>query len=419
MSCSRRDVVRWLGGGIGAFAAAPGWGKLVRSPDARAVLQVAHKAGRAAGYSALAGGLEGDDVICIGFSDLDFRTPMQRDTIFRIASITKLVTAAAAMILVDEGRVRLEDPIDRWIPELANRRVVRSLSSPLGDSVPARRRITVHDLLTLQMGLGAVFTDVSSSPVLQRFSKLGISPGANLFPGTEAEFLERLSTLPLAFHPGERWLYHTGLEVAGILVGRASGQGFSEFCRERILEPLGMTDTGFWVPASKQSRVAKVYARASNGKLELQERPFAGTLERPPLMASGGGGLVSTVDDLARFARMILRDGLAGSRRILASSSVRAMRSDQIGVSVKSRSPFYPGFWSAYGWGLGGAVSVRDDYISRRGRFGWWGGTGTTLFMDPQGSRVAVLLSQQMMSAPDDSDVSLAFLRAVFSGSAR
>jgi CubicO group peptidase (beta-lactamase class C family) len=366
----------------------------------------------APGYSAFLSRRDRHRSFVAGVQDFQSRVPMSPDTIFRVASITKPVVAAAAMILVDEGRLDLHGPIDRWIPELADRKVVRSLSGAVDDVVPASRRITLHDLLTMQMGLGAIFVPPGSSALVQKFADLGVAPGPGLFSGTSQSFLDRLASLPLAYHPGERWLYHTGMDVAGILVARVAGTSLSHFLEERLTGPLGMTDTGFFIPAAKAHRLATLYGQDPDGR--LQPDLTASDMLRPPAMESGGGGLVSTASDFGRFGRMLLDDGKVGDRHVLSSRSVRLMLSDQVSPAVKEASPFFPGFWDGFGWGLGLAVSRRPDSISMPGRAGWWGGTGTTLFVDPHSATVAVLLSQSMMTKPDDTAVSNEFLEAAF-----
>jgi CubicO group peptidase (beta-lactamase class C family) len=369
----------------------------------------------AAGYSAFLRRGDRQRVLATGVQDLRSQVPMEPDTIFRVASITKPVISAAAMILVDEGRIGLHSPIDRWIPELANRHVVRSLDGPIDDLVPASRRITLHDLLTMQMGLGAMFVPTGGSALFQKFTDLGVAPGPAQFNGSAQEFLDRLSSLPLAYHPGERWLYHTGMEVAGILVSRIAGMPLSEFLGERLTGPLGMADTAFHVPAAKSHRLATLYRQGADGKLHADDAP--NELSGPPAMESGGGGLVSTALDFGRFGQMLLEDGRAGRHQILSPRSVHMMRSDQVTAAVKAASPFFPEFWDGFGWGLGLAVSTRPDAISKPGRVGWWGGTGTTLFLDPHSGTIAVLLSQSMMRSPDDTAVSNSFLQAAFSPS--
>jgi len=183
--------------------------------------------------------------------------PMRRDSLFRVASMTKPVTAAAVMMLVEDGILALEEPVDRLLPELAQRQVLRRPDGPLEDTVPARRPITVEDLLTFRVGLGLLFAP-SATPILQAVAELGIvgfGPPNPRMPFGPDEWLRRLSTLPLMSQPGEAWRYTTGSDVQGVLVARASGQPLDDFLRERIFEPLGMKDTGFHVPADKRDRL--------------------------------------------------------------------------------------------------------------------------------------------------------------------
>ena len=351
-----------------------------------------------------------------GVQSLETRAPMQRDTVFAVASIGKPITAVSALILVEEGVLGLDEPVDKWLPELADRRVIRSLESDLDDTAPASRPITLRDLLTLRMGLGAVFADPSGSPLLQRMNELQVGPGPKLFGHSADEYMRRLGSLPLVHQPGERWLYHTGLDVAGVLIERASGKSLGEFQRERIFEPLGMADTGFYVPEEKAARLATCYWRNPETKEVEVWNPASGAsfAERPPFEA-GGGGQVSTVDDFLAFGRLLLGKGAYRGRRIISEESVAAMLSDQITPAQKAVSAFFPNFWETHGWGLGIAVITAPDDISPKpGRFGWWGGFGTTFFVDPHTGTVALLFSQRMMGGADDTVMSEDFLKRAF-----
>lgn len=357
------------------------------------------------------------DVHVAGVRDIKSGAPMQRDTIFAVASIGKPITAVAALMLVEEGILDLDEPVDRWLPELANRRVIRSLEADLDDTVPARRPITLKDLLTMRMGLGAVFADAASSPLLKRMAELELAPGPKLFSHPAEEYMRRIGSLPLLHHPGERWLYHTGMDVAGVLIERASGKKLGDFQRERIFEPLGMKDTGFWVPPEKAERLATCYRRKpETGELQVWNPASGSDFLKPPPFEAGGGGHVSTVDDFLAFGRMLLNKGLYADRRILQQSTIAEMLTDQISENVKAASPFFPGFWETHGWGLGVAVITTPDHISPRpGRFGWWGGFGTTFFADPNSDTVALLFTQRMMGGADDTKMSEEFLKLAFS----
>jgi CubicO group peptidase (beta-lactamase class C family) len=208
----------------------------------------------------------------LGMKALGGSDPVQRDTIFRIASMTKPVTAAAAMILVEECKLRLDDPVDGLLPELADRQVLKRLDGPLDDTEPAKRAITLRDLLTLRMGFGMLMVPPDTYPIQTAVDDLQLGQGLHQpsLPPEPDEWIRRLGTLPLMHQPGEKWLYHTGSDVLGVLVARSSGQAFDTFLQERIFEPLGMKDTAFSVPASKLDRLATSYATNSEtGVLEL------------------------------------------------------------------------------------------------------------------------------------------------------
>jgi CubicO group peptidase (beta-lactamase class C family) len=348
-----------------------------------------------------------------GVKDIDSGAPMTRDTVFAVASIGKPITAAAALMLVEDGVLELDGPVERWLPELADARVIRSLDSDLDDTVQAERPITLRDLLTLRFGLGAVFADPAGSPLLQRMAELEVAPGPKLFGHSPDEFMRRIGSLPLVHQPGERWLYHTGLDVAGVLIARASGMSLGEFQRRRIFEPLGMADTGFHAPAE---RLATCYWRnPETGELDVWNPASGSSFAEPPPFEAGGGGHVSTVDDFLAFGRMLLGKGEYRGKRILSAQSVETMLADQITSAQKAASPFFPGFWDTHGWGLGIAVITAPDEISPvPGRFGWWGGFGTTFHADPHSDTVALLFSQRMMSSADDTAMSDEFLRLAF-----
>jgi CubicO group peptidase (beta-lactamase class C family) len=406
---------RVLGAGLAALAAAP---RAAAAPgvDVAAVaaaLDAEVAAGAVPGLVALVARGEAVHVHVAGVQSLETGAPMRRDTIFAVASIGKPLTAAAALLLVEDGVLGLDEPVDRWLPELANRRVLRSLESPLDDTVPATRPITLRDLLTMRMGLGAVFADPATSPLLRRMAELELAPGPRLFGHGPDEFMRRLGTLPLVHQPGERWLYHTGLDVAGVLVARAAGMSLGAFQRKRLFEPLGMADTGFSVPPDKADRLATVYARdRASGRLAVWNPASGASFAEPPAFEAGGGGHLSTVDDFLAFGRMLLGRGTVRGRRILSEASVAAMLTDQVTPAQKSASPFFPGFWDSHGWGLGiGLVTALDAISPLPGRFGWWGGFGTSFWCDPATGTVALLFTQRMMGGPDDAAMSNDFLR--------
>lgn len=195
-------------------------------------------------------------VDAIGMKASGGQDPMRRDTIFRIASMTKPVTAVAAMILVEEAKLRLDEPVDRWLPELANRQVLRAIDSALDDTVPAKRAITLRDLLTFRLGIGAVMAYPPRYPIQTAMAEAGVAPGPNLPAHAPDELMKRFGSLPLVHQPGERWMYHSGSDILGVLIARVTGQTLEAFLRERIFDPLGMKDTAFSVPAADADRLA-------------------------------------------------------------------------------------------------------------------------------------------------------------------
>ncbi|HEY6981857.1 serine hydrolase domain-containing protein [Reyranella sp.] len=326
--------------------------------------------------------------------------PMKRDTIFRIASMTKPVIAAATLLLVEECRLRLDDPVDAFLPELSDRKVLKSLESEVDDTVPARRAISARDLLTFTLGMGAVMVWPPRYPIQKAAAELGLAPGPNQLDIDADEFMRRLGTLPLMYQPGERWLYHTGSDVLGVLIARVSGQPLETFLQERLFAPLGMRDTGFQVPAAKLDRLAGAYMLEPAKKtLTFFDDASNSRWSRPPPFAAGGSGLVSTVDDFHAFYRMLLNKGRHGRERILARPTVELMTSDQLTASQKQGAELFFGHGAS--WGMGGAVVTRrTDVFATPGRFGWDGGYGTSAHLDPAERMIGILMTQRMMDSP-------------------
>jgi CubicO group peptidase (beta-lactamase class C family) len=321
---------------------------------------------------------------------------MRRDTIFRLASMTKPITAVGAMILVEECKVRLDDPVDEWLPELRARRVLRTLESRLDDTVPAKRPITLRDLLTFRSGYGEVAFLSPTCPLQKALAEARLPLSEWPFAGAPDEFMKRLGSLPLAHQPGERWLYHMGGEILGVLIARVSGKSLGAFLHEGIFEPLGMTDTGFQVPEAKLDRLPTCYGTDMvTGKLVVLEEARGGYAARPPVFESGAGGLVSTVDDLLAFGRMMLVNSASGGERILSRPSIELMTMDHLTPEQKAASPFFPDFWDDKGWGLGLGVITRRSDLSGVGRFGWDGAFGTSWHIDPREELVGILMTQR------------------------
>ena len=312
--------------------------------------------------------------------------PMRRDTLFRISSTTKPMTAAAVLSLVDDGLLKLDGPVDELLPELAGRRVLRRPDGPLTDTVPAQRPVTVRDLLTFTWGFGmqgAMFMAPEPWPVVSAAEDLQLAtfgppqPGAMPDPDT---WMSRLGQLPLLAQPGERWLYQSGSQVLGVLAARAAGAPFEDVLRERVLGPLGMKDTGFH--AADTTRLSTAY-ESRDGRLVVSDPPD-GQWSRPPVFPDGAGGLVSSADDVVAFGRMLLRRGSP----VLKPATAAEMTRDQL--TAAQRANVWPGFsfLDDRGWGYG--LSVLDD-----GRYTWEGGLGTTWSNVPSQDLTVVVLTQR------------------------
>jgi len=348
------------------------------------------------------------EVEAVGSADADGATPMTRESIFRIASLTKPVIAAAVMMLVEDGRFALDDPVERWLPELASPVVVRTPSSPVDDVVPASRPITVFDLLTFRAGYG--FPSDPLPVVEMLFSELKVDPLRPQVAAAPDEWMAALSRIPLLHQPGEWWLYHVCSDILGVLVARASGRQLQEFFAERLFEPLAMADTGFAVPAGKRDRFTSFY-RPEPERSEEPEGSEAleladtrdGQWSSLPSFPSGGGGLVSTVDDWHSFARMLLAEGSAADgRRLLSPASVRQMTTDHLTPAQRDAGKL---FLEGQGWGFGGSVDVEPvDPWNVPGRYGWIGGTGTAGHIVPSTGDVTILFTQLQLTAPTAPD---------------
>jgi CubicO group peptidase (beta-lactamase class C family) len=361
----------------------------------------------------------GDDVQvdAIGRKAID-GAAVQRDTIFRIASLTKPITAVATMILVEECRLRLDDAVDELLPELAGRRVLRTLSGPLDDTVPVKRPITVRDLLTFRMGMGIVMAPPGTYPIQRAMTEQRLGqgmPSPSEVPAPD-EWIRRLGTLPLMGQPGEEWIYHTGSDVLGVLIARAAGRPLEAFFRERIFEPLGMKDTGFSVPENKLDRLATSYwTNPGTGVLEVYDEPRGGQWSRPPAFSSGGRGLVSTVDDFLAFGRMLLNRGRYGRERILSRPSVETLTTDQLTPEQKAASGLTADYFDSHGWGFGVAmVTRRTDVAGPVGSFGCDGGLGTSWRSDPSEDMVTVLLTQCAWASPTPPRVAVDFSTSAY-----
>jgi CubicO group peptidase (beta-lactamase class C family) len=337
----------------------------------------------------------------IGTMAVDGGEPMRRDTIFRIASVTKPITAVAAMILVEEGMLGLDAPVDGFLPELADRQVLRSLESEVDDTVPAERPLTPRDLLTFRSGYGLIFDPPGTYPIQEAIAASGaftnIETGEFLPQLPADELMAAYGELPLLHQPGEAWLYNSGSDLLGVLIARASGMSLGEFMRERIFAPLGMVDTGFSVPADKLDRLPPSYwTNPETGEPRQTDGVDDSLWASPPIFESGAGGLVSTADDLLAFGQMMRNTGAYPGGRILSRPSVELMTIDHITPEQKAASPYFPFSWDNLGWGFGVSVVTRRDDLRSVGWYGWYGGTGTAWGVDPREGLVGILLTQSV-----------------------
>lgn len=340
-----------------------------------------------------------------GTFELGGGKPMARDTIFRVASITKPVTAALAMMLVEEGRLALDAPVDDLLPELSDRRVLTSIDAPLGDTVPANRPVTLRHLLTMTFGLGAIMMFPEQYPIQAAMREAGIAPSWVLPKMSSDEYMAKLGSMPLAAQPGEMFLYNNGLDVAGILIERATGKRLADVMRERLFDPLGMKDTGFYVPSEKRDRLPRQYGpdfAANDGTPKVFGPDEGIDFSSPPPLDSGAGGLVTTVDDYLAFCRMMMSGGELGGTRFLKAETVAEMSRDQLTPQQKA-GPHAEPFMAqgGAGWGLGMSVAVeRIAPWLVPGRFGWDGGYGTSAYTDPENGLIGIFFSQRMMTSP-------------------
>ncbi len=325
----------------------------------------------------------------IGYRDVQAQLPMTRDTIFRIASMTKPVTVAAAMVLVDEGRLALSDPVTRWLPELGDRRVLVDPAGPLDDTVPAARAITVEDLMTHRSGLAYSFS--VTGPISRAYAHVSLRQDSD-------HWLAEVAALPLLHQPGERLTYSHATEALGILVSRIEGKPLHAVLDERIFGPLGMTDTGFFITPEKRARAATMYRLDANEG--LRDDALGPIPVKEPRFCQGGASLVSTVDDYLRFARMLLAGGVVDGVRVLSGESVATMRTDRLTDEQKHHPFLGMPFWIGRGFGLN--LSVVTDPVRSAplfgpggaGTFGWPGAYGTWWQADPANDLVLMYLIQ-------------------------
>ena len=341
----------------------------------------------------------------LAFEGAGSGTPMAADTICRTGSMTKPVVAACAMTLVEDCTLRLDDPVDEFLPELADLRVLADPDGPLEDTVPARRPVTLRDLLTFTLGTGIVGAEPGTVPIADALDALHQDPQ----PPPD-EWIRRLGALPLVCQPGERWMYHTAADVTGVLIARATGMSFGDALRERICGPLGMKDTAFSVAGQSISRLATAYTRDEASEVVVEDGP-GGYWSRPPAFESGGGGLVSTAADYLAFASALLAGGTRHGERVLSRPSVTLMTADHLTPAQKAVSGFTPGYFDDIGWGFGMSVRTRRTrsgpapgvsypWAASAGSYGWPGIYGTGWYNDPAEDMTTILMIQRAPAPP-------------------
>jgi CubicO group peptidase (beta-lactamase class C family) len=348
----------------------------------------------------------------LGLRDREAGAPMQRDTLFRIASMTKPVTSVAALMLVEEGKLALSDPITRWLPEFSDMLVLKDAAGPIDQTYPAARDITVEDLMTHRSGLAYAFT--SMGPIAQAHEdRLGPPLGTPLTPDG---WLKALGSLPLSHPPGEQFHYSHSTEVLGFLVARIEGKPLGQVLKDRIFGPLGMSDTDFWCPPDKHGRMARLY-RMNPDTEQLEDVSFP--LETAqPIFEAGGGGLVSTVDDYLKFARMLLGKGEVDGVRLLKAATVEDMRTNRL-TDAQKQIPFMNlPFWLSQGFGLGLSVvadAEKHAWIGAgsAGAFSWPGAFGTWWQADPQEDLICVYMVQDSMPLGPEAVANLASRRGL------
>ena len=331
----------------------------------------------------------------IGHRDLEAGLPMTRDTLFRIASMTKPVTSIAVMMLVEEGKLKLTDPVTRWLPELADMQVLNDPAGPLDATTAAARDITVEDLLTHRSGLAYAFS--STGPIAHAHHKKLGSPLVN--PLTPDAWLKALGELPLSHPPGDRFHYSHATEVLGFLLARIEGKPLGQVLKARIFDPLGMTDTSFWVPPEKRGRMAKLYEAPLDGPLKDVSLPHG---DAPSAFEGGGGGLISTADDYLKFARMMLGRGEVAGVRLVKPETLDLMAANRLSDEQRGHGFMGLPFWLSQGFGLGLSMILDAEKhqwmgAGAEGAFGWPGAFGTWWQADPANDLILIYLIQDSM----------------------
>jgi CubicO group peptidase (beta-lactamase class C family) len=348
-----------------------------------------------------------------GFADVERKVPVKDDTIYRIYSMTKPITSVAFMMLVEEGRVALDEPVHKYIPEWKNLGVFQAGNAPAFLTGPTSRPMLIVDLLRHTSGLTYGFMQRSNVDAAYREKQIGDVIKA----GTLDSMIEDLAKIPLEFSPGDAWNYSVATDVLGYLVGKISGIPFEQFLKQRIFGPLGMNDTDFFVPAEKAHRFAACYSAdpqggmtfhptERKGGLTLQDDPATSSFLSPPSLISGGGGLCSTTSDYLTFCRALLNGGELGGVRLIGPKTLKLMTSNHLpgGVDLPtlSRSLFSEAAYNGIGFGLGFAVTMNPAQTllaGSPGEYNWGGAATTSFWIDPAEELIAIFMTQVLPSS--------------------
>jgi CubicO group peptidase (beta-lactamase class C family) len=336
----------------------------------------------------------------VGLRSIEAQQPIQRDTIFRIASMSKPITSAAALMLIERGVMRLEDPITKWAPEFADMRVLRLPDGPLDDTYPSPRAITIEDLMTHRSGLAYSFT--AYGPLAKALQeKFGFELDSTYTPDA---WMKTLASFPLSFAPGERFNYSYSTDVLGYIIARAVGINLRQALRDLLFDPLKMVDTDFWIPPKKRDRAAVLYRSAA--PRDFTPVSIAGFMDAtPPTHTGGGQGMVSTIDDYLAFARMLLQGGELNGTRVLSPESIRLMTANRLTPAQRRVPQFGIPFFMTQGFGLGVSVITHPEKhawmgAGSLGSYGWPGLFGGWWQVDPQQEMIMLWLQQTLPPQP-------------------
>lgn len=335
----------------------------------------------------------------LGMMDLERKKPIREDTIFRIFSMTKPITSVALMTLYEQGHFQLNDPVNKFIPEWRNMAVYQGGNHPLFITQPVERPMTVRDLMTHMSGLTYSFMERTNVDAAYRKLNIGVVGGN----GTLKDMIQALAGVPLEFSPGTRWNYSVSTDVLGYLVEVFSGMPFDEYLKMYIFEPLGMADTGFWVPPEKRDRFAASYSRNLDKSLKLEDDPEEGIFTQRPSFLSGGGGLVSTAADYYRFCQMLLNGGELDGERILGPRTIELMTMNHLpggqDLTDLTVSAYSQTASEGFGFGLGFSIHLgadRSQVIGSEGEYAWGGAASTAFWIDPREDLIVIFLTQFM-----------------------